>query len=328
MNIKTACFLLDISPDELYDPGTGHIDANRLRRQYLIQSLRLHPDKNPAPDAAEQFQRMRDAYLWASSRAPSASSRAPSASSRAPSASSRAPSASARSGPTDIEDDDEDPYTTASTLWSWFQEGCEDRVSQWIDRQDKDTLHRIHEWLSHPVLVQHMARYKQDSVLHILHSLVQSTLQSTLQSKCSRDQTIVLHPSLANIVNDQVFRLVVHNQTYWIPLWVEELVYDQGDHDLIVQCNPVLPSNVVVDDSHLYVYREYSITKDVWGHHTLDVAIDGIEPSFHIPVSKLRITHLPQKILISTHGIPRTNTEKVYDVSRRGSIFALITLIP
>jgi len=66
MNRNTACFLLDISADDIYDPCTGKMDRDRLRRQYRIQSLRLHPDKNPAPDAVEQFQRMNDAYIWLS----------------------------------------------------------------------------------------------------------------------------------------------------------------------------------------------------------------------------------------------------------------------
>ena len=150
-----------------------------------------------------------------------------------------------------------------------------------------------------------------------------------MKSKCSRDQTKILRPTLSELLNDQVFRLVVEENTYWIPLWVEELVYDLGDHDLIVQCVPDLPSNVAVDDhQNLYIACVFSITNDVWGHDVLTVIVDAI--SYSINVSQLRITSLPQKILLSTRGIPRTNPDKnnVYDVSRRGSVFAWITLTP
>lgn len=142
---------------------------------------------------------------------------------------------------------------------------------------------------------------------------------------------MVLRPTLSDILQDQVFRLVVEEKTYWIPLWVEELVYDLGqNHELIVQCVPDLPSNVVVDEiyHHLYVSCVFSISNDVWGHDELVVAIELLR--YTIKVSQLRITPLPQKILLSTHGIPRANPDKnnVYDVSRRGSIYAWITLTP
>jgi hypothetical protein len=317
MNIERACFLLDIPPDELYDPCTGILDRDRIKRQYRTQSLRLHPDKNPAPDAAEQFQCMNEAYVYISN----------------------------------ISSDSE-----SETLWEWFQNGCvslpgnlskstlyfdfslEEHVVKWMDQQDKDTLLRMHELLSHPIITRNMDQKNKNKMLCILRSAldrIQSLLGASLKSKCSRDQTIVLRPTLADVLNDQVFRLVVQENTYWIPLWVEELVYDRVDHDLIVQCIPELPSNVVVDDNqHLYVSCEYSISHDIWGHNTLVVVIPSPQKEqllrYPINVSKIRITHLPQKILLSTRGIPRAHPDKnnVYDVSRRGSIFAWVTLTP
>ena len=293
MDINTACFLLDISPDELYDPCTGNLDHDRLKRQYRSQSLRLHPDKNPAPDASERFQCMHEAYVYISTLEP-------------------------------------DHGNNWTTLWTWLQEGCEEHIAQWIDRQDKDTLFRMHELLSHPMVVRQIGSLR-NSPLRTALDHIHSLLGISLKSKCSRDQTMVLRPTLSDILQDQVFRLVVEEKTYWIPLWVEELVYDLGqDHELIVQCVPDLPSNVVVDEiyHHLYVSCVFSIINDVWGHDELVVAIELL--SYTIKVSQLRITPLPQKILLSTHGIPRANPDKnnVYDVSRRGSIYAWITLTP
>jgi hypothetical protein len=310
MNTNTACFLLNISMDELYDPSTGEMDRRVVRRQYRAQSLRLHPDKNPEPDAAEQFQRMRDAYLWL-----------------------EAPRTDAKA----------DTDHIAETLWSWFQDACESRLVQWIERQDKDTLYRMHAMLSHPTIAAPWKNHP--SICHI-----QSLLATTWKTKCDQDQRIILRPTLTELLNDQVYRLVVEDNTYWVPLWVDELVYDLGSRELVVQCIPDLPSNVIIDDTyqHVYVSCVFSISQDVWGKKELEVVISPgnlsestlltkrpdsaliDELRYPIQVSQLRIDHLPQKILVTRRGIPRANTNKdnLYDVSRRGSIFAWITLIP
>ena len=363
MNRNTACFLLDISPDDIYDPCTGKMDRDRLRRQYRIQSLRLHPDKNPAPDAVEQFQRMNDAYIWLSETSRSETGK---------SETDRSETSMGMGNKNEM--GTETRTETMTTLWTWFQDGCQERLAQWIQRQDKETLFRLHTILSMPSFLPANERkihtdfaredpsaYSTgrrpggyDQVRGALQH-IQSLLASSLKTKCSRDQRRVLRPTLSDVLSDQVFRLVVEDQTYWIPLWVDELVYDLGDRELVVQCIPTLPSNVVVDErhKHIYVHCVWSIAKDIWGKQEMDVVIDTrptpdpadqsdsdnlpcvpLPPSatssirYSVRISQLRITSHPQKILLSTRGIPCTISDHIYDVSRRGSIFACITLVP
>lgn len=324
MDRNTACFLLDISPDDIYDPCTGEMDRDRLRRQYHTQSLRLHPDKNPAPDAGEQFQRMHEAYIWLSETTRSETFMG-----------------------NKNEMGTESRMEAMTTLWTWFQDGCQERLAQWIQRQDKETLFRLHTILSMPSVLP------QNNQVRGALQHIQSLLASSLKTKCSRDQRTVLRPTLSDVLSDQVFRLVVEDKTYWIPLWVDELVYDLGDREWIVQCIPTLPSNVVVDErhKHIYVHCVWSIAKDIWGKQEMDVVIDtcpapavrsdsdnisyvSLPPSatssvrYSVRVSQLRITPHPQKILLSTRGIAHTASDNIYDVSRRGSVFACITLIP
>jgi len=346
MNRNTACFLLDISADDIYDPCTGKMDRDRLRRQYRIQSLRLHPDKNPAPDAVEQFQRMNDAYIWLSETDRSETSL---------SETDRSETGKSETGKSETGMGNKNEMGTEmgtdamTTLWTWFQDGCQERLAQWIQRQDKETLFRLHTILSMPSFLPENNQVR-GALQHI-----QSLLASSLKTKCSRDQRRVLRPTLSDVLSDQVFRLVVEDQTYWIPLWVDELVYDLGDRELVVQCIPTLPSNVVVDErhKHIYVHCVWSIAKDIWGKQEMDVVIDTrptpdpadqsdsdnlpcvpLPPSatssirYSVRISQLRITSHPQKILLSTRGIPCTISDHIYDVSRRGSIFACITLVP
>ncbi|GAB4814892.1 hypothetical protein N2152v2_001938 [Parachlorella kessleri] len=53
--LRQACQMLQLDPCQTLTPEL-------VRKQYLKLALRLHPDRNPAPDAAEAFRNLGEAY--------------------------------------------------------------------------------------------------------------------------------------------------------------------------------------------------------------------------------------------------------------------------
>ena len=335
---------VDVAKPNVYDMD---MDRETLRRQYRKQSLRLHPDKNPAPDAAEQFQRMRDAYLWLDSVI--------------------------AFGMHEVEEEEDNVPGTKATaagnglsaalakrIWSWLAEVCETKLQeqlvQWIDRFDKDTLVRVHELLSIAVASNVVSSPNIHSVLIHIRTLLASTLHAkTKESQDTHDVQVVLRPTLTDLLQDHVYRLRIpsthsdDDRVFLVPLWVDEVVYDLGDgRDLIVTCVPDLPEHVTLDE-HQNVHIVHTVRiGDVWGQTHLDVLSDlgcfacmrsrelsGREPSVGwVRVDQLRLSPTPQTVLVSNHGVPiaasggkKSSGAEVYKVGRRGSVYAHIVLI-
>jgi DnaJ-class molecular chaperone len=59
MNRTEACYYLDITEIEEED-----LDETLLKRKYRKQALIYHPDKNPSPNVAERFHKIRQAYEY------------------------------------------------------------------------------------------------------------------------------------------------------------------------------------------------------------------------------------------------------------------------
>jgi len=341
-----ACALLGIEADgsktkpNIYDT---EMDRETLRRHYRKQSLRLHPDKNPAPDAAEQFQRMRDAYLWLDSMIAFGKRHDHDDVNVSATAGSNGLSAA-----------------LAKRIWSWLAEVCEtkmhDQLVRWIDRFDKDTLVRVHELLSIAVASNVVSSPNIHSVLIHIRTLLASTLHAkTKESQDTQDVQVVLRPTLTDLLQDHVYRLRIpsthsdDDRVFLVPLWVDEVVYDLGDgRDLIVTCVPDLPEHVTLDE-HQNVHIVHTVRiGDVWGQTHLDVLGDlGCfaclrsrelscrEPSVGwVRVDQLRLSPTPQTVLVSNHGVPiaasggkKSSGAEVYKVGRRGSVYAHIVLI-
>ncbi|MFY7731637.1 MAG: J domain-containing protein [Flavobacterium sp.] len=267
-----------------------HVTPELLKRHYRIKALRYHPDKNASPDANEQFQLVREAYEYLSDH----------------------------NSPMDNLSyvDMLKEFLNAKSpiihiIISKLSHMCEDKAVRFINSIDKLILMDIYKLL-----------IANREILYIPEVFIEE-IRKILITKTQGDERILLNPSLDDLCNDNLYKLVVGDRTYLIPLWHHELIYDNSGCDLYVKCNPILPDNVEIDeDNNVIVSLEYSIA-DLLKMDEVYTVIG--QRAFSFRTDELRVMKR-QRIVRSGMGISRIKPKNIYDVSSRGDIIFDITL--
>jgi len=269
----------------------AQITPELLKRQYRIKALRYHPDKNLSPDANEQFRMVRDAYEYLSDY----------------------------NSPVEnlsyvdmLKEFLNTKSPVVHIIISKLSHMCEDKAFQFINSIDKLILIDIYKLLT-----------SNREILNVPDIFIEE-IRKILISKTKCDERILLNPSLNDLWSDSVYKLVIDERTYLIPLWHHELVYDNSGCDLHVKCNPILPDNVEIDeDNNLIVSLECKVS-DLMQVNLVNVLVG--DRGFSFRADELRMIK-SQHLVRTGVGISRIKPKNVYDVSARGDIIFDIKLV-
>ena len=148
-------------------------------------------------------------------------------------------------------------------------------------------------------------------------------MKKSLQKKMARDNVVILNPSLAEILQDRVFKLTVSDREFYVPLWHNEVYYDVSGNDLIVRCMPELPPDVSLDGSNnIYCKVRSTISEAlIDGAITLKLG----DKVFAIPAEELSIRKNQAYIFRNT-GILHANHRNLFDTTRRAHVYVDIEL--
>ncbi len=267
-----------------------NITPDLLKRQYRINALRFHPDKNSSPNANEQFLLVKEAYDFLSDN--------------------KAPIEN-----TSYADILREFLNTKSPIIhiiiTKLSNICREKAFQLINSIDKLILMDIYK-----LLLSHK------EILYVPDYLIDE-IRKILISKTQGDERYILNPSLEDLWENNVYRLVVDERIYMIPLWHNELVYDNSGCDLYVKCNPILPDNIEIDqDNNLIIALEYKIADLLQIDKTI-VVVGGRE--FIIHNNELRIVKYQTLTQVGI-GISRINSKNIYEISTKGDVIFHIFL--
>jgi hypothetical protein len=306
MNRVTACRCLDLPENN--DP----IDIDVIKRQYRIKALTYHPDKNKDPMASSKFQEIHDAYEYIMKKEGHMED-------------------DVDDNPFSYDDYDDDTSsyknifilflkkileteTSNSIFYSIIQRIttlCEDKAIELLERLDKQTL-----------LKTQVILLKYSDAFHISDTLL-SKITSIIENKNEKDECIIVNPSLHDLYENNLYKLTVNNVPYIIPLWHHELIYDVSGNDLYVNCIPMLPNNIEIDDKNNVHIMVQTDIRDIWGKEFMYVECD--ELSIPIQVNTLKLVPT-QTIIIVKKGITKINTKDIYDVSKKSDIYVTVKL--
>lgn len=301
MNKVTAYQCLDL---DINDPN---IDADMIKRQYRLKALIYHPDKNKSPNAASKFQEIHDAYEYVL----------------------RAEEYANRDSHTVNDKFNEDSYrnlfmiflkkileneTGQSVFYNIIQRIttlCEAKAFELLERLDKPTLIKTCIILT---------KYKD--AFHITDNIMEK-ITHLIQTRNENDECIILNPSLKDLYNNNLYKLSVNGETYIIPLWHHELVYDNLGHDLYVNCLPDLPGHITIDENNnIHIDVKYNI-HDIWEHEYIQVQCDTM--CYPIQVNTLKLTH-KQNVIFAKQGLSKINVKNIYDVSNKSDVYVTVHL--
>ena len=308
MNYKTACDTLEIPFDSFFD-------VKILKQQYRYHALRYHPDKNHSPDATLKFQEIKQAYDFLLKKLEMDDSMSDDDS-------------------FDNDDDDFNMYFSNETdseynsiLFRYLKhyvknplvvaiinkitDICESKAINLLGKIDKVLLVKIHDF---------MKQYRP--IFYVSDSFFEK-FEAIIASKMDNDECIILHPLLDDLLEKNLYKMTIETITYVIPLWHHELMYDHSGNDIYFKCYPILPKNISIDhDNHLHVDISYNVA-DVLDVETVDIEVG--KKVLKLNTDRLKIKR-QQTIVFKNSGVPRINSNAVYDVSKLADIQCNITI--
>jgi hypothetical protein len=297
MNRKEACELLEI--DE-----TIQITEDIIKKKYRMKALLYHPDKNKSPDASAKFQKIHEAYDFLLNEKNDHKSFNDIKSYK----DLLADFLKSLSEGGGLQNDFQ--YRIFNTIITKITHMCENKAVVFLEKIDKTLLLKIYELL-----------LKNREIFYISEQFL-SQINDIVKKKTEKDECIILNPMLEDLFNHSLYKMQIESNLYLIPLWHQELIYDNSGSDLYVKCIPILPDNISIDkNNNIYVDLTFNIC-DIWNKEKIDIEIGGIQ--FAVYIENLNIKK-HQTILLRRMGIPK-QLDDIFDVIQKADIILQISL--
>ena len=315
MNYEIACEILGINRNidlELFD----------LKRIYRQNALAYHPDKNPGDDTTAIFHKIQNAYdfllidlgykdsdnddfdIDEHKNKENCCSFQDSISSKINSYTSILTSFLAPIIQSDTFKEIQSKLIY--TIIEMLTHKCEDQAFIILEKIDKKAFVKIYELLT---------KYK--SAFHISEEFL-NRLEEHFSKKIGNDECIILNPFLDDLFENNIYKLMVNEKKYLIPLWHHELIYDNSGSDLYVRCLPILPDQVEIDENN-NIHVNYKISlNELWSKGFLEIKVGKLV--INIPKEQFKMME-HQVILLANMGTSKINSRDIYDVSKKGDIY-------
>lgn len=134
----------------------------------------------------------------------------------------------------------------------------------------------------------------------------------------------VLNPKLTDLLENKVYKLMVDDKLYMVPLWHKEIYFDcSNNEEIIVICETLLPENIKIDEEN-NILVELTIRKnELFSTDKITFAYEGL--SFEIPFNRLFIKR-EQTYKFFKSGITRI-TDDIYNVSDKSDIIVCVKIM-
>jgi DnaJ-class molecular chaperone len=181
---------------------------------------------------------------------------------------------------------------------------------------DKDTALNIYHFLSNNRYVLHLSQ----EILDVIREIV--------VKKYDNVEVYKLNPSISDLINNNLYKLYVHDELFLVPLWHNESYFDGSGCEIIVICEPELPNDIIIDeDNNICIEKEinsYSdIVEKILNNRTIGVEIGGKQ--FNIPLSNLYMKR-EQYYRIKNEGLSKVKSD-IYDISEKTDIIVKISIV-
>ena len=158
-------------------------------------------------------------------------------------------------------------------------------------------------------------------ILQLSDELLQKML-AIIHRKSAHDNVVILNPNISDLLLDKIYKLVIFNREFYVPLWHDEVVFDISGADLIVKNIPELDSTTVIDNqNNIHCYVVDSIQRCLLSSE-LTVVLG--EKKYTIPASQLTIVR-EQTHILRNQGILLADHTDLYNTERRGHMYVHIT---
>lgn len=309
MNYKNALEILEIDYQQ--------VTLFSLKKQYRKLALKYHPDKNGNTlESNERFKRINEAYTYLKMEISTMNI-------------------------TDKDLDDienelfNEDYIYLNVLRNFiktFTQGLPNKVitkiindilitgkqisQQIFEDLDKETSLTIYQFLS---------KYKD--FLHLNNEILDKVKKIVID-KYKDVNLYILNPNINDLLENNFYKLYIDNILYLVPLWHNEITYDGYGCEIIVICQPELPSNIQIDDdNNIYIIKQINAIKElpdkILNNEILEIEIGN--KMLFIPISDIYMKK-EQYYTFKNKGISKIKNN-LYDVEEKSDIIVKIKIL-
>jgi len=302
MDIQKAC-------DTLEFISLAQVNKDSLKKRYRKMALKHHPDRGGDP---ELFKKAKEAYECLGELVE------------------------------DVEDTTDTSYASfikeffldnifgkdglgkpAASQQQIFQivkdivQGVKKVSMQLLENLDRESALFLYDFLS-----------KHRETIHIPKEVVDN-LRQILVEKYEDLDIFVIHPSLEDLFNKNIYKWEHKGETFIIPLWHHELVFENRlGGEIIVKCLPDLPDLIRIDEeNNIWVECRVPWTPSLFQEKEIVFSLGGRD--FAIPVSSLFIKR-EQMVVMKKKGISRVGSGDgnmwIHGVEEKGDIYVHVFL--
>jgi hypothetical protein len=309
MNFKLAREILEVSASS--SPET-------IRKQYKLKALKYHPDKNKSPTAAEDFRNIHEAYKYLISPGRESDNEIPKYRDVLFSFLSTFMNTSSDHVNQSSPQSEEPRDSKMKLIFSCLLNMCEAKAIEYVQKLDISTIEKI---------ISVIEEY--GDIFHFTDVFVEKIREIIIykrEKQKSDYKYLILNPFLEDLFQDNLYRFTLNNKTYIVPLWHQELIYDNSGEEIVVQCYPVLPENIEIDENNNVIVEIHPLISEVFNKPDYLVKLPGKD--IILDCTYLQLHSKMQTIVLKQEGISRVDSDNIFNVSDRSDIIIHIWLLP
>ena len=323
INIQKALDELEISLDDI---ELTKLDHEYIKKKYHKLALKWHPDKNNEKYAKEKFQKISEAYDYLTNELYILNCDTKNSNTSDDFVSSN------------YSEDSKIYINILSNFITSLLKGTYSDVLTNIIKEislgyETITLtylrKKFEEIDKQNAIELYKLLYKYNRILYISNDILE-LVSLIIKEKYKNDRVFILKPTLKDMMEHNIYKLYVDDLLYIVPLWHNELYFDAPDgSEIIVLCQPKLPSNISIDENNNIYYEKYiTIDNELINliKHSKYVSINIEEKCFTIPLTKLYIRE-EQFYRFKSQGISQISEKDIYNVNNKADVIFKIILI-